>query len=90
VETVLQQGAEYLKKSSAGAAKHLQNQLKTLKQRWDSVTARANDKKIKLEIALKEANEFHQALQVRLHNNTNHRKNIYQISYSYSSIVTQL
>lgn len=63
VETVLQQGNDYLKKSSAGAAKNLQNQLKTLKQRWDSVTARANDKKIKLEIALKEANEFHDALQ---------------------------
>lgn len=65
VETVLQQGADYLKKSGATSAKHLQNQLKTLKQRWDSVTARANDKKIKLEIALKEANEFHLALQVR-------------------------
>lgn len=63
VETVLAQGQEYLKKSSSGA-NNLQHNLKTLKQRWDSVTARANDKKIKLEIALKEATEFHEALQV--------------------------
>lgn len=62
VESVLQQGNEYLKRSST--ATNLQHNLKTLKQRWDSVTARANDKKIKLEIALKEATEFHDALQV--------------------------
>lgn len=60
---MLAQGQEYLKKSSSGA-NNLQHNLKTLKQRWDSVTARANDKKIKLEIALKEATEFHEALQV--------------------------
>lgn len=41
----------------------MQHNLRTLKQRWDSVTSRANDKKIKLEIALKEATEFHEALQ---------------------------
>jgi len=62
VETVLAQGQEYLKKSPNSG--NLQQNLKTLKQRWDSVTARANDKKIKLEIALKEATEFHNALQV--------------------------
>lgn len=61
VESVLQQGNEYLKRSSS--ATNLAHNLKTLKQRWDSVTARANDKKIKLEIALKEATEFHEALQ---------------------------
>lgn len=64
VETVLAQGQEYLKKSPPGAAGNLQTNLRTLKQRWDNVTARANDKKIKLEIALKEATEFHDALQV--------------------------
>lgn len=64
VETVLAQGQEYLKKSSGSGANNLQHNLKTLKQRWDNVTARANDKKIKLEIALKEATEFHEALQV--------------------------
>ncbi|XP_075219795.1 dystonin-like protein short stop isoform X24 [Lycorma delicatula] len=63
VETVLQQGQEYLNKSAPGTATNLQTNLRTLKQRWDSVTARANDKKIKLEIALKEATEFHDALQ---------------------------
>ncbi|XP_049817745.1 dystonin isoform X11 [Aethina tumida] len=62
VETVLAQGQEYLKKSP-NTASNLQHNLRTLKQRWDSVTARANDKKIKLEIALKEATEFHEALQ---------------------------
>lgn len=64
VETVLQQGQEYLKKSGSGAANNLQHNLRTLKNRWDSVTARASDKRIKLEIALKEATEFHEALQV--------------------------
>ncbi|KAK9887502.1 hypothetical protein WA026_023054 [Henosepilachna vigintioctopunctata] len=62
VETVLAQGQEYLKKGP-NVASNLQHNLRTLKQRWDSVTARANDKKIKLEIALKEATEFHEALQ---------------------------
>lgn len=66
VETVLAQGQEYLKKSPNSNASNLQHNLKTLKQRWDNVTARANDKKIKLEIALKEATEFHDALQVRI------------------------
>ncbi|XP_050545683.1 dystonin isoform X17 [Daktulosphaira vitifoliae] len=61
VETVLAQGQEYLKKSPGSS--NLAHNLKILKQRWDSVTARANDKKIKLEIALKEATEFHNALQ---------------------------
>lgn len=64
VEAVLDQGQEYLKKTLPGGATNLQQNLKTLKQRWDSVTARANDKKIKLEIALKEATEFHDSLQV--------------------------
>nr|MBE5727246.1 short stop [Cucujiformia] len=62
VETVLTQGQEYLKKGPSTAS-NLQHNLRTLKQRWDSVTSRANDKKIKLEIALKEATEFHEALQ---------------------------
>lgn len=64
---MLAQGQEYLKKSPPGAAGNLQTNLRTLKQRWDNVTARANDKKIKLEIALKEATEFHDALQVILY-----------------------
>ncbi|XP_076173654.1 dystonin-like protein short stop isoform X30 [Ptiloglossa arizonensis] len=63
VETVLQQGQEYLKRADTHSAGGLNHNLKTLKQRWDNVTARASDKKIKLEIALKEATEFHDALQ---------------------------
>jgi dystonin len=63
VESCLQRGADYLKRSTDGAASSLQHNLRTLKQRWDNVMNRANDKKIKLEIALKEATEFHDALQ---------------------------
>ncbi|XP_042210424.1 microtubule-actin cross-linking factor 1-like isoform X40 [Homarus americanus] len=64
VENTLQQGQEYLKRSREGAATNLNHSLRTLKQRWESVMNRANDKKIKLEIALKEAKEFHDALQI--------------------------
>merc|ERR1719210_1734682 len=63
VEGLLSRGNEYLKKSKDGAAANLQNNLRTLKSRWDNILTRANDKKIKLEIALKEATEFHEALQ---------------------------
>ncbi|KAK3864233.1 hypothetical protein Pcinc_030068 [Petrolisthes cinctipes] len=63
VEEKLQQGQEYLKRSREGAATNLNHSLRTLKQRWESVMNRANDKKIKLEIAFKEATEFHDALQ---------------------------
>ena len=52
-----------MKRSTDGAASSLQHNLRTLKQRWDNILNRANDKKIKLEIALKEATEFHDALQ---------------------------
>ncbi|KAG5872490.1 hypothetical protein JTB14_037535 [Gonioctena quinquepunctata] len=62
VETILAQGQEYLKKATTPAS-NLQHNLRMLKQRWDNVTSRANDKKIKLEIALKEATEFHESLQ---------------------------
>merc|ERR1719412_2413610 len=63
IEALLGRGMEYLKKSKEGQATNLQNNLKTLKARWDNIMNRANDKKIKLEIALKEAMEFHEALQ---------------------------
>lgn len=63
IETILQQGQEYLKRANASSGSSLAHNLKTLKQRWDNVTARASDKKIKLEIALREATEFHDALQ---------------------------
>ena len=63
VEALLGRGNDYLKKSKDGSATNLQNNLRTLKSRWENILARANDKKIKLEIALKEATEFHEALQ---------------------------
>lgn len=63
VEALLGRGNDYLKKSKEGAATNLQNNLRTLKARWENILSRANDKKIKLEIALKEATEFHEALQ---------------------------
>ena len=63
VESVLQKGSEYIQKSPEGATPALQQNLKTLKSRWESILSRANDRKIKLEIALREAIEFHEALQ---------------------------
>lgn len=92
VETVLAQGNEYLKRGS-NAASNLQHNLRTLKQRWDSVTARANDKKIKLEIALKEATEFHEALQSFvdwLTNAEKHLNNLKPVSRVLDTIQTQI
>ena len=63
IEALLGRGNDYLKKFKDGQATNLSNNLKTLKARWDNIINRANDKKIKLEIALKEALEFHEALQ---------------------------
>lgn len=65
VETLQAHGQEYIKKQTQlkVPSSNLQHTLRTLKQRWDAVLARASDKKIKLEIALKEATEFHDALQ---------------------------
>lgn len=66
VEGLQNQGLEYIKKQNqlkVPPSSHLQHVLRTLKQRWEAVLSRASDKKIKLEIALKEATEFHDALQ---------------------------
>jgi dystonin len=65
VENLLAQGGNYVKKHGElnVTSSNLQHSLRTLKQRWESVVARAADKKIKLEIALKEATEFHESLQ---------------------------
>jgi dystonin len=65
VESLLSQGGDYIKRQNQMnvTSSNLQHTLRTLKQRWDAVVARANDKKIKLEIALKEATEFHDSLQ---------------------------
>merc|ERR1719471_2340948 len=79
VEALLGRGNDYLKKSKEGAANNLQNNLRVLKSRWDNILARANDKKIKLEIALKEATEFHDALQAFIDWLTNAEKHLGQL-----------
>jgi len=76
IDALLGRGAEYLKKSKEGSASNLQNNLRTLKSRWENILARANDKKIKLEIALKEATEFHDALQAFVEWLTNAEKTL--------------
>ncbi len=76
VEALLTRGNDYLKKSKDGSATNLQNNLRTLKSRWENILARANDKKIKLEIALKEAIEFHEALQAFIDWLTNAEKTL--------------
>lgn len=65
VETIQSQGQEYIKRQNQMkvSSSNLTHTLRTLKQRWDAVVSRASDKKIKLEIALKEATEFHETLQ---------------------------
>lgn len=65
VDNILAQGGNYVKKHSElnVTSSNLQHSLRTLKQRWESVVSRAADKKIKLEIALKEATDFHESLQ---------------------------
>ena len=46
--------------------KEFRHNLKTLKSKWDSLLSRANERKSKLELALKEAVEFDQAIQAFL------------------------
>ena len=76
VESCLDRGADYLNQSSDRAAPSLQRNLRMLKQRWDNGMNRADDKKIKLETALKEATEFHDALQVFIEWLTNAEKTL--------------
>lgn len=76
VESCLDRGTDYLNQSSDRAAPSLQRNLRMLKQRWDNSMNRANDKKIKLETALKEATEFHDALQVFIEWLTNAEKTL--------------
>merc|ERR1712223_2015734 len=93
VEDLLSRGNEYLKKSKDGAAANLQNNLRTLKSRWDNILTRANDKKIKLEIALKEATEFHEALQAFIDWLTNAEKtlaNLKPVSRVLETVMTQI
>jgi dystonin len=65
VDNLLAQGGNYIKKHAElnVTSSNLQHSVRTLKQRWEAVVAKAADKKIKLEIALKEATDFHESLQ---------------------------
>ena len=93
VETVLQQGKEYLKRAPDSTATGLNHNLRTLKQRWDNAVSRSSDKKIKLEIALKEATEFHDALQAFVDWLTNAEKiltNLKPVSRVMESILGQI
>ncbi|XP_026824495.1 microtubule-actin cross-linking factor 1 isoform X34 [Ooceraea biroi] len=93
VETVLQQGQEYLKKADVTSAGGLNHNLRTLKQKWDNVLARASDKKIKLEIALKEATEFDDALRAFVDWLTNAEKillNLKPVSRVMETILQQI
>jgi dystonin len=93
IDGLLGRGNDYLKKSKDGAAANLQNNLRTLKSRWDNILTRANDKKIKLEIALKEATEFHEALQAFIDWLTNAEKtlgNLKPVSRVLDTILVQI
>lgn len=93
IDALLGRGHEYLKKSKDGQATNLSNNLKTLKARWDNILNRANDKKIKLEIALKEATEFHEALQAFIDWLTNaekHLGNLKPVSRIMETILVQI
>ena len=57
VETILAAGA------NLDASSNLRSNLSLVKQQWEHLLNRANDRKVKLEIALREAIEFHEALQ---------------------------
>ncbi|UXI17137.1 cathepsin O-like cysteine peptidase protein [Sarcoptes scabiei] len=61
VDSLLDKGNELLKKSRE--APTIQHNMKSLKTKWDNLLAKANDKKIKLEIALAEAIDFHNSLE---------------------------
>ena len=93
IEALLGRGNDYLKKSKEGQATNLSNNLKTLKARWENILNRANDKKIKLEIALKEATEFHEALQAFIDWLTNAEKqlsNLKPVSRVMENILVQI
>ena len=93
IEALLSCSHEYLKKSKDGQASYLQSNLETLLAGWDNILYRANDKKIKLEIALKEATEFHEALQALIEWLTNaekHLGNLKPASCVMESILVQI
>lgn len=74
IDSFLESGRNYLKRSKEGSPGNLQHNLKILKSKWENAVSKANDKKIKLEIALKEASEFHETLQTFIDWLTNSEK----------------
>ena len=93
VESTLAKGHDLCSSAGHNATNNLQHSLKTLKQRWDHILNKANDRKIKLEIALREATEFHEALQEFVEWLTSAEKyltNAPQVSRVLSTVTTQL
>lgn len=62
VESTLNQGNDIVAAAPEGSTSNLQHSLKQLKQRWDHILNRANDRKIKLGIALREVRLFYDPL----------------------------
>ena len=81
---VLQQGSYYLERS---INESLSSRLRSLQQGWDNVLHRANDNKIELEAALKEATEFHDTLQIFIDWLTNAEKSF--ASFAPASLVLE-
>jgi len=63
IANLFARGVGYIQRSVEGSAGSLSNNLQVLESRWENTLARANDKKVKLEIAFKEATDFHNTLQ---------------------------
>ena len=81
---VLQQGSDYLERS---INESLSSRLRSLQQGWDNVLHRANDNKMELEVALKEATEFHDTLQIFIDWLTNAEKSF--ASFAPASLVLE-
>lgn len=52
IENIMKQGDIYLKKSGESSTKSLQHSLHTLKQRWDNIMTKANDRKVSINSCL--------------------------------------
>ena len=62
VASLMDTGHNLLGKSSEQAARNLKQSLNTVQTRWDNIMVRANDRKVKLEDAVKQADSFHDNL----------------------------
>lgn len=60
IEVLIQNGEDYVRKSPENANSTLGQQMKQLRQRWENLQTRSNDKKTKLELALRDAEAFAQ------------------------------